>query len=68
MTRIVHTTYHYKRPPKRKKPVALDVPAVVKAADPAKARKRASGQGRGGTPAPNTDPLFQKAWFDLDEG
>jgi hypothetical protein len=38
MTRIVRTTYRYKRPPRRKKPVALEVPAVVKAADPAKAR------------------------------
>src|SRR5215469_15495991 len=51
-SRIVRTTYHYKRPPRRKKPVALEVPAVVKAADPAKARKRASGQGREPLPAP----------------
>jgi hypothetical protein len=41
MTRIVRTAYRYKRPPRRKQPVALEVPAVVKAADPAKARKRA---------------------------
>jgi hypothetical protein len=27
--RIVRTTYRYKRPPRRKKPVALEVPAVV---------------------------------------
>jgi hypothetical protein len=59
MTRIVRTTYRYKRPPRRKKPVALEVPAVVKAADPAKARKRASGQGREPPPTPepaNDDP------------
>jgi hypothetical protein len=37
MTRIVRTAYRYKRPPRRKKPVALDVPTVVKAAGPAKA-------------------------------
>jgi hypothetical protein len=40
MTRIVTTHYRYKRPPGRKKPVALEVPAVVKAADPAKAHRR----------------------------
>jgi hypothetical protein len=38
--RIVRTAYRYKRPPKRKKPVALELPAVVKAADPAKAHRR----------------------------
>jgi hypothetical protein len=36
---IVRTAYRYKRPPRRKKPVALEVPAVVKAADPAKAHR-----------------------------
>jgi hypothetical protein len=30
MTRIVTTHYRYKRPPRRKKPVALEVPAVIK--------------------------------------
>ena len=29
MTRIVHTAYRYKRPPRRKKPVAIEVPEVV---------------------------------------
>jgi hypothetical protein len=49
MTRIVRTAYRYKRPPKRKKPVTLEVPAVVttaskrrKAADEAKAALAAS--------------------------
>jgi hypothetical protein len=28
MTRIVHTAYRYNRPPRRKKPVALEVPAA----------------------------------------
>jgi hypothetical protein len=32
MTRIVTTAYRYKRPPRKRKAVALDVPAVVKAA------------------------------------
>jgi hypothetical protein len=36
MTRIVRTSYRYKRPPGKRKAVALEVPAVVKAADPAK--------------------------------
>jgi len=39
MARIVTHAYRYKHPPRRKKAVALEVPAVVKAADPAKARK-----------------------------
>ena len=32
MTRIVTTHYRYKQPPRKRKAVALDVPAVVKAA------------------------------------
>ena len=31
MTRIVTTTYRYKRPPRKRKPVALEAPAVVTA-------------------------------------
>ena len=31
MTRIVTTSYRYKRPPRRKKPVTLEVPAVITA-------------------------------------
>ena len=31
MTRIVRTAYRYKRPPRKRKPVALEVPAVVAA-------------------------------------
>jgi hypothetical protein len=31
MTRIVTSAYRYKRPPRRKKPAALEVPAVVAA-------------------------------------
>jgi hypothetical protein len=59
MARIVTTTYRYRRPPRRKKPVALGVPAVVRAADPAKEQKRASRQGREPQPTPepsNNDP------------
>jgi hypothetical protein len=37
MTRIVRTAYRYKRPPRKRQAVALEVPAVVKAAEPAKA-------------------------------
>jgi hypothetical protein len=51
MTRIVRTTYRYRRPPRKRQAVALEVPAVVKAADPA----RASKQGRGSPPAPAND-------------
>jgi hypothetical protein len=42
MTRIVRTAYRYKRPPRKRKPVALEVPAVVQAAEPAKSHQRAS--------------------------
>jgi hypothetical protein len=38
---IVRTAYRYKRPPRKRQAVALEVPAVVKAAEPAKASKRA---------------------------
>jgi hypothetical protein len=38
MTRIITTYYRYKPPPRRKQAVALEVPEVVQAADPAKAR------------------------------
>jgi hypothetical protein len=37
---VVRTAYRYKRPPRKRQTVALEVPAVVKGADPAKARKR----------------------------
>ena len=37
MTRIVRTAYRYQRPPRKRPAVALEVPAVVKAADLAKA-------------------------------
>jgi hypothetical protein len=56
MTRIVRAAHRTKRPPKRKPRVTLAVPAVVKAAEPAKARSLASGQGRGPTPPGNTEP------------
>jgi hypothetical protein len=56
MTRIVTTHYRYKRPPGREKPVALEVPAVVKAADPAKAHRRTKRAGASAAPAANDDP------------
>jgi hypothetical protein len=33
MTRIVTSRYHYTRPPRRKQPVALEVPEVVTVRD-----------------------------------
>jgi hypothetical protein len=33
MTRIVRTAYRYQRPPRKRQAVALEVPAVVKAAE-----------------------------------
>jgi hypothetical protein len=38
---IVATQYWYRRPPRKRQAAALEVPAVVKAANPAKASKRA---------------------------
>ena len=37
---VVRSTYRYKRPSRKWTAAALEVPAVVKAADPAKARRR----------------------------
>jgi hypothetical protein len=41
MTRIVRTAYRYKRPPRKRQAVAIEGPAVVKAADPVKATQSA---------------------------
>jgi hypothetical protein len=38
---VVRTTYRDKRPPKKRRAAALEVPAVVMAAEPATASKRA---------------------------
>ena len=51
---IVTTHYRYERPPGKRKPFALEVPAVVKAADPVKARTRVAETSPDATPA-NTD-------------
>ena len=42
MTRIVTTHYRYKRPPKKKRPVAIEVPEVVTVHD----RKRVAKAGK----------------------
>jgi hypothetical protein len=49
MTRVVTTHCRYKRPRRRKQAVALEVPEVVKAADPAKVHTSVR-------PAPKTPP------------
>ena len=46
MTRIVRTTYRYKRPPRKRKAIALEVPAIVPAKKP-KARKAPVAQPAG---------------------
>jgi hypothetical protein len=43
MTRIVRTAYRYKRPPGKRKPVALEVPAVITAASK---RRSASAEAK----------------------
>jgi hypothetical protein len=51
---IVRTAYRYNRPPGKRKPVALEVPAVVKAADPAKVHQHAvATPQRPGEPVPD---------------
>jgi hypothetical protein len=55
MTRIVRTSYRYKRPPKKRKAAGLDVPAVVKAADPAQVSKRAKPAPAESTPVATSD-------------
>ena len=44
MTRIVTTSYRPKRPPRKRKAVALDLPAIVRAAVLPKAAKRPPAQ------------------------
>ena len=46
MTRIVTTTYRYKRPPRKRKAVALEVPAVVTGKPRLGRRNRCEGGGR----------------------
>ena len=61
MTRIVRTAHRYQRPPRKRQAVALEVPAVVKAAEPAKASKRVAAADQpltmsgGSEPAAATD-------------
>jgi hypothetical protein len=59
MTRIVHTAYRYKRPPRRKKPVAIEVPEVVTIRDRKRAAKQVS-EGGSGTPAPQIDRKIER--------
>jgi hypothetical protein len=56
MTRIVTSRYRYKPPPRRKKAAALEVPAVVKAADPERANKRGRWQTPTREPAAPSPP------------
>jgi len=37
---IVTSTYRYKRPPRKRKPVAIEGPRIVSPADPKKGRRR----------------------------
>jgi hypothetical protein len=48
---VVRTAYRYKRPPRKRQAVALEVPAVVKTADPAKISKQGRGLPSDNAPA-----------------
>jgi hypothetical protein len=63
MTRIVRHAYRYKRPPRKRKAVALEVAAVVKAADPAKASKRGAPPSvePTGTPIRHSDEAIARS-------
>jgi hypothetical protein len=43
---IVTSTYRYKRPPGKRKPVAIEGPRIVTPADPKKARRRVARKRR----------------------
>jgi hypothetical protein len=59
MTRIVRTAYRYRRPPRKRRVAVLELPAVVKAADPVKARKRAkSAEPADSGAAPASDEVL----------
>ena len=61
MTRIVRTAYRYKRPPRKRQAVALEVPAVVKAAE--QVNKAVASGDRLPTPSAIvgfSSPTFQK--------
>ena len=45
MTRIVTTTYRYKRPPRKRKAVALEAPAIVTAKSSRRPPSRRKGGG-----------------------
>jgi hypothetical protein len=47
MTRIVTSHYRYKRPPRKRKVVALDVPVIVSAKTAAARFERRRPRGRG---------------------
>jgi hypothetical protein len=55
MTRIVRTAYRYKRPPRKRKPVALEVPAVVTA----KSSRRPIGV-KAAAEIPRHAPVFRR--------
>jgi hypothetical protein len=57
MTRIVCTAYRYKRPLRKRQAAALEVPAVVKAAEPAKARKRVAAADKPLTMSGGSEPV-----------
>ena len=54
MTRIVTTTYRYKRPPRKRKAVALELPAIVRAGRKAEVRQN-SAEPPPVSPAPPTN-------------
>ena len=56
MTRIVTSHYRYKRPPKRKKAVALEVPAVVRIERKTRRRSDTSDKAKA-APAESTSTI-----------
>jgi hypothetical protein len=55
MARIVTTNYRCKRPPKKRKPMAIKVPEVVTARDPKRVTKRQAPAEPEASPKPAND-------------
>jgi hypothetical protein len=59
MTRIVTTTYRYKRPPKKRKAVALEVPAIVTTKRSRRSMERAAAEVVSRSPRRSKDGAAQ---------
>ena len=59
MTRIITTTYRYKRPPKKRKAVALEVPVIVATKRSRRPTWKGGGSGYSSITPPDQDGAAQ---------